>query len=70
MTNEEVKLAKKKAHLDFMNKCFEEADNIISQSQSSDEYDEIYTQGFRHGYWMARWIELGDQGIHWGFENE
>lgn len=67
--SDDMKTKRKKAHLDFMNKCFLEADNIISQSQSQEEYDETYGQGFRHGYWMSEWVRLGDEGIHWNIHS-
>lgn len=66
LTEEEIKTKRRKAHLDFMNKCFDEARNIIAQSQSQEEYNPVHAGGFEQGYWMAKWIALGDDGITWG----
>ena len=66
--DEEKKMARREAHLKFMNQCFLEANNILAQSLSRDEYNEKHAQGFREGYWMAKWIDLGDDGIYFGIE--
>lgn len=66
MNNNENKSARREAHLKFMQQCFLEADNILSQSLSESEYNEKHAQGFREGYWMAKWVALGDEGITWG----
>lgn len=64
--NIENKRARREAHLKFMQQCFLEADNILAQSLSQNEYNEKHAQGFREGYWMAKWVALGDEGITWG----
>lgn len=67
MNIENLKQARKQAHNNFMKLCFEEANNIMSQSLAENEYTEDQAQAFRHGYWMAKWTALGDFGIDFGF---
>lgn len=69
MKTEEQKKQRREAHFQFMNQCFLEANNILAQSLSRDEHDEKHAQGFREGYWMAKWIALGDDGIDFGIKS-
>jgi hypothetical protein len=46
-------------HRKFMEQCFLEANNIMAQSLPASDYDEKHAQGFREGYWMAKWLANG-----------